>query len=215
MQVVPNQLVELHLETNDGIQIYRTRVEDIYDDLIVVGAPMQQGHLVPIRIGTKLSVQFKLQSSLQEGRFKNDAIVEKRSSTHVPYLQLRLLGNWEKTQERAFVRVPVFIEALFIVLDSNKEEIPQTGVILNLSGGGFMLRTSHPFEIDDQVRISFDLARQQIVTVAQVARHIPYEGGVDYGFTFLDLPEPVRKGIIKFVYKRQIDLAEVARESQA
>ena len=38
MQVLPNQLVELHVETNSGLEIYRTRVEDAFDDLLIVGA---------------------------------------------------------------------------------------------------------------------------------------------------------------------------------
>jgi len=54
MQVLPNQLVELHVETNSGLEIYRTRVEDAFDDLLIVGAPIKQGVLVPIRIGTRL-----------------------------------------------------------------------------------------------------------------------------------------------------------------
>lgn len=212
MQLVPNQLVELHVLLGGGLQIYRTRIEDAYDDRLVVAAPMQQGHLVPIRVGADLVVQFKLQSTIQEGRFKNSAIVEKRLTADLPRLQLRLTGRWEKTQERSFVRVPVFLDAVFMPLGQKGEDMPpQTGLILNLSGGGFMLRAPYPFKLNDEVRVSFYLEQTQIVARAQVARFIPHDHGVDFGFSFLELPESVRKEIIRFVFKRQIDLAEVAR----
>lgn len=214
MQILPNQLVELHIENANGPQVYRTRIEDVYDDLLVVGAPLQKGVLVPIRVGAKLDVQFKLSDPLQEGRFKNTAIVDKRFKAKIPLLQLRLLGEWTKTQERMFLRVPVFIDALFFPLQEENKITAQTGIILNLSGGGFMLRSTFSFKLSDKVKIVFDVEEEHISAVAQVVRFIKTEEGCDYGFSFIDLPEQVRKNIIKFVYKRQIYLAEMAREAR-
>jgi len=213
MQLIPNQLVELHLDSPGGPQIYRTRVEDVYDDIVVMGAPLERGSVVPIRIGTEVTIQFKRKGPGQEGRFSNRAVVEKRFRTAVPLLQLRLLGDWEKTQERMFVRVPVHIDAVVVPVQESGEELSaQTGLILNLSGGGFLLRSDHPFQIDDEVRISFRLGEDQIVAKAFVARFVPTDAGQDYGFAFLDIPEAMRKVVIQFVFGRQIELAGIARE---
>lgn len=214
MQVVPNQLVELHLENSSGPQVFRTRVEDTYDNLLIVGAPLQQGHVVPIRVGSLLDVEFKRQDGLHEGRFSTQAIVEKRFTANIPLLQLRLLGTWEKTQERMFVRVPVHIDAIFVPLVDDEEEHPERGVMLNISGGGFLLRASRPFQLHDEVNISFRIGTEQISTQAYMARFVPNDEGHDFGFSFLDLPENVRKIIIQFVYRRQIELAEIARDNQ-
>lgn len=221
MQVSPNQLVELHLDSSGSPQIYKTRVEDVYDDLVVIGAPLHKGALVPIRVGTRLHIEFKISTTVLEGRFRNEAIVEKRFSiNNLPLLQLRLLGDWVKTQDRSFVRVPVFIDAVFVPIleehEKSEEELPaQTGVILNLSGGGFLLRTSYPLKLDDQVKVSFYVEQKQIVAEADVARLVPTEEGQDYGFRFLDLPEQVRSNIIRFVFKRQIELAEMTKEQRS
>lgn len=213
MRIVPNQLVELHLDSPGGPQVYRTRVEDAYDDLLVVGAPLEQGAIVPIRIGTELRIEIKLRGPGQEGRFSNQAIVEKRFRTTLPLLQLRLLGSWQKTQERMFVRVPVFIDAVVVPIQEGGEELPaQAGVILNLSGGGFLLRSSHPFQIDDELRISFRLGGEQLATRAFVVRMVPHDNGQDYGCSFLNIPERMRKTIIQFVFKRQIELADISGE---
>lgn len=213
MQVVPNELVELYLENFNGQQVFRTRVEDAYEDLLIVGAPLEQGQIVPIRVGTQLDIEFKRQEGLQEGRFSNKAIVEKRFTANIPLLQLRLLSKWEKTQERMFVRVPVHFDAIIVPLKDGQECPPETGVILNLSGGGFLLRASRSFELHDKVKISFRLAAEQIEAQASMTRFVPTDRGEhDFGFAFIDLPEPVRKTIIQFAFKRQIELAEIARE---
>ena len=84
MQLIPNQLVELHLDSPGGPQIYRTRVEDVYDDIVVMGAPLERGSVVPIRIGTEVTIQFKKEGIWSRGRFSNRAVVEKRFRTAVP-----------------------------------------------------------------------------------------------------------------------------------
>lgn len=215
MQVLPNQLMELHVESNSGLDIYRTRVEDAYDDLLIVGVPIRQGVLVPIRIGTRLNVQFRVQSNVNEGRYSNQAIVEKRFRANLPLLQLRLLGTWEKIQERHFLRVPVSIEVLFEVINKEGvEPIPQSGLMLDLSGGGFLLRTSYPLERDDEIRVSFSVKDSQITASAVVARLVESDSGVDYGVCFVDIAERLRQVIIKFVFQRQIALAELTRDNR-
>ena len=89
----------------------------------------------------------------------------------------------------------------------------QTALILNLSGGGFLVRSDHPCQIDDEVRISFRIGSKHIVSTVYLVRFVPGEMGQDYGFTFLDIPEAMRKAIIQFVFKRQIELAELTREA--
>ncbi len=71
MQIFPNQLVELHLESAGGPLVLRTRVEDVHDNTLLVGAPLQRGNLVPIRVGSKLGIEFKSTDAAQEGRFCN------------------------------------------------------------------------------------------------------------------------------------------------
>lgn len=215
MQILPNQLVELHLESAGGPLVFRTRVEDVHDDLLLVGAPLQRGNLVPVRVGTKLSVEFKSTDAVKEGRFRNEAVVERRFTANIPLLQLRLLGEWTKTQERRFVRVPVFIDAVFVPIQDGEELEARTGVILNLSGGGFLLRTAFPFNPQDEVKVSVNVDGESVVAFAYLTRFVPTEKGYDYGFCFTELSEQVRMNIIRYVYKRQIELRSRAREDSS
>lgn len=214
MQLSPNQLIELHHKRNSDLEIYRTRVEDAYDDLLIVGAPIRRGTLIPLRIGTLLDVQFKIRNTIREGRFTNQAIIEKRFKANIPLLQLKLLGSWEKTQDRHFLRVPVSIDALFTYTKDGQQSAPQSGLLLDLSGGGFLLRSTHDFELDDEIQISFNIHGTPIRSSAILARLIPTDIGSDYGFAFLDIPEQLRQIIIKFTFQRQILLAELVKENE-
>lgn len=215
MQLLPNQSVELHVKSGGGFEIYRTRVEDSYDDLVIVGAPIKMGTLVPLRIGTRLEIQFKRQEGLLTGRYTNQAIIEKRSGSNIPVIQLKLLGTWEKTQERDFLRVPVSIDTVFqLYSEGGLTEPPQSGLMRDLSGGGFLLSSSHPFKLDDKIRTTFALKDESIAAEAIVVRLVPTDSRIDYGFVFVDLPERVRQLIIKFAFQRQIALAELMRNDQ-
>lgn len=215
MQIFPNQLVELHLESAGGPLVLRTRIEDAHEDVLLVAAPLQRGNLVPVRVGTELAIEFKSTAALQEGRFRNEAIVERRYTAEIPLLQLRLKGEWVKTQERRFVRVPVFIDAVFVPVREEGKLDARLGVILNLSGGGFLLRSPFSFNPNDEVEISFDIDEEPVVASAYLARFVPTTEGYDYGFCFVGLPEQVRLNIIRYVYKRQIELRTMAREDSS
>ncbi len=213
MQLLPNQLVELHVEHSGGLDLFRTRVEDSFDDLVIVGAPIKKGTIVPLRIGSQLEIQFKSKDGVQTGRYTNQARVEKRSPSKIHVIQLRVLGTWEKIQERDFLRVPVSIDAVFErCWDDAPGELPQSGLMRDLSAGGFLLSSAHPFELNDKILVTFTLKDESIAAQAEMVRLVPTESGVDYGFAFLELPERVRQLIIKFVFQRQIALAELMRQ---
>ena len=206
MNIVPNQIIELHVERDSGIAVYRTRVEDVSHNTLLVGAPLERGEVIPIRVGTEVIVEYKDESIKTEGRFSNTAVVEKRFHKNVPTLLLRLTGTWEKTQERMFVRVDVLIDAAFApVVDGNIQAV-QTGTILNLSGGGILLATDYQLAESDVVWISFPIDTKSIRTTGHVVRVRQLEETKGYGISFHDMDEKQRQEIIQFVYRRQLEL---------
>lgn len=50
MKVVPNQLIELITNDSSEPETLRTRVEDVYDDILVVAAPSKHGVIVPLAL---------------------------------------------------------------------------------------------------------------------------------------------------------------------
>lgn len=206
MNIVPNQIIELHVERDSEIAVYRTRVEDVSHNTLLVGAPLERGQVIPIRVGTEIIVQYKDDSIKTEGRFSNTAVVEKRFHESVPTLLLRLTGQWEKTQERMFVRVDVLIDAAFAPIADGNIQAVQTGTILNLSGGGLLLASDYQLAESDVIWISFPIDTKSIRTLGHVVRIRQLEDTNGYGIAFQDMDEKQRQEIIQFVYRRQLEL---------
>jgi len=205
--IVPNKIIELYVERSSGVVVHRTRVEDVHDDTLLVGAPLERGQVIPIRVGTRLIVEYKDEGIKTEGRFTNRAVVERRFDGQVPTLLLRLTGNWEKTQERMFVRVDVLIDAAFAPVVDGRIQAVQTGTILNLSGGGLLLSADFELAESDVIWISFPIDARSIRTLGQVVRVRQLENDtIGYGITFLEIDEKQRQEIIQFVYQRQLEL---------
>lgn len=206
MAIRPNQNIYLYIETYSGTQVYRTRVEDVYDNIVIVAAPIEQGTLVPIRLGTELNIEYKDTSAKSQGRYRAPAIVETRQRGQVATISLRLVGEWQKIQDRQFVRVDVFIEATYaLVLDDEVQGI-RTCIVRNLSGGGLWMDAEEELCEGDFIWICLPLEQETIQTYGEIVRKRETETGFGYGVSFINLPESERKTAIRYVYQRQLEL---------
>lgn len=206
MAIRPNQNIYLYIETYSGTQVYRTRVEDVYDNIVIVAAPIEQGTIVPIRLGTELNIEYKDTSAKSQGRYRAPAIVETRQRGQVATISLRLVGEWQKIQDRQFVRVDVFIEATYaLVLDDEVQGI-RTCIVRNLSGGGLWMDAEEELCEGDFIWICLPLEQETIQTYGEIVRKRETETGFGYGVSFINLPESERKTAIRYVYQRQLEL---------
>lgn len=206
MAIRPNQNIYLYIETYSGTQVYRTRVEDVYDNIVIVAAPIEQGTLVPIRLGTELNIEYKDTSAKSQGRYRAPAIVETRQRGQVATISLRLVGEWQKIQDRQFVRVDVFIEATYALVLGDEVQGIRTCIVRNLSGGGLWMDAEEELCEGDFIWICLPLEQETIQTYGEIVRKRETETGFGYGVSFINLPESERKTVIRYVYQRQLEL---------
>ena len=206
MAIRPNQNIYLYIETYSGTQVYRTRVEDVYDNIVIVAAPIEQGTLVPIRLGTELNIEYKDTSAKSQGRYRAPAIVETRQRGQVATISLRLVGEWQKIQDRQFVRVDVFIEATYALVLGDEVQGIRTCIVRNLSGGGLWMDAEEELCEGDFIWICLPLEQDTIQTYVEIVRKLETETGFGYGVSFINLPESERKTVIRYVYQRQLEL---------
>jgi len=206
MAVLPNDQIYFFIETYNGSVVYRTKVEDVDDDILVVATPIEQGTVVPIRPGTEVQLEYKDLKVPSEGRYRVSTVVEKRESEPIPTLTLRLLGQWERLQDRMFVRVDVFLEATFApVVDGQVQAVRQC-TIHNLSGGGLWMQAAEELPEGGLVWICLPFKKTTVQTYGEIVRVKQLEAGFGYGVAFVNIPERERKGIIQYVYQRQLEL---------
>ncbi len=203
MVVKPNQIVELKVYSTGGEQLFRTRVEDAHKGYLLLGAPIHHNEVVPIRVGTKVEISYIVQDVKNEGRFRADGVVERRESGVLPTLLVALKSPWERTQDRNFVRVDVFIETNFVFMSDQKKRIPCT--IRNLSGGGCFFTMENPLPDEEKrlkIRIPLD---EMLVLEGVIVRRLVLKNAYGYGISFSELDERARRLIIQYVFRRQLE----------
>ena len=116
-----NQIVDIEVEEGlDYSGNYRTRVEDIKEDCLVLGMPMEKSQYIPLRPGSDVIVWHWDNSASQALYCK----VKERLLEPLPLIFI----EWppykiKKIQRRGYVRVPVNINLEYVLdNDSDRED---------------------------------------------------------------------------------------------
>lgn len=208
MAVVPqlsvNQNVEIELLEDNLSGVYRSRVEDILADRIILALPLSKGVPVPIRVGSRVLVRYFDQSAI----YSFTAEVISRATAPRAILAVRLPETVHRVQRRNYVRlddnIPVTIYKL--------QEEDLTGfdtVTKDISGGGVRLEIPHAYELGTELELHLKLPAARIVAVGKVVRCLQLEApkkGYNIGIQFTIIEERDRDRIIKYIFDRQREL---------
>lgn len=219
MQLQPNQAMYLVVYTDEGIKRYRTRVEDSNANQVIVGAPFEKGAVAPIHVGTKIISEVIISEGKDQGRYQAPCVVDRRLLLqNLPMVVLRIAGEWRKIQLRDFVRVNVFVDAKIFpesAAKRKKQKNGEVGLIKDISGGGLLLSSKTLFKHGKRILLSFSLEDKDFFCQGKVVRVREDETANEYGVSFLELDEGVRKEIIQFVYSRQLELYQKSKERES
>jgi|GEM_PF-4877831 len=129
-----------------------------------------------------------------------------------PVIIINFPENIERIQRRSYVRVdvrlPYYWKKYRIDEEDGKETllpVEKKGYILDISGGGVMLRTPEKMEKDTFIQTGFELGdekfdlRSKIVRV--IERHRGRSSMYKYGIIFDDIQDMVRRKIIGYVFE--------------
>lgn len=198
MNLRPRQNITLEIAGEPFCQRYVSTVDSYNNNEVVITAPILKESVVPIRVNTKVIVEYTIVNSKEQGRYRISGTVTKRTkSNNVSMLAINLAGKWTKIQLRDHVRVDVSITG---VIDGKK-----TCLIRDLSGGGALCVSKEEFESGSEITVEFEIDNKIIQCEARIVRCIDIDDTFQYGLTFINLDETTRKDIIQFVYQRQLD----------
>jgi len=93
----------VELDVLEGVYegVYRSRIEEVGEKILVVGAPYQNGELIPLREGTKVKLTFWDEVSA----YSFQAKIMQRIAVPIPMFMFALPDTVTKIQRRNFVRV--------------------------------------------------------------------------------------------------------------
>lgn len=179
-----------------------SRVEDLTEETVAIGAPFKGGELVPLSPGTRVECQFAKDDAFYAFRTE---IIQRRLQP-IPILVLRRPMEVQRFQRRNLFRLPIILPVSFTVAGS--EDI-RKGTTLDLSGGGMCLAAPERLAAGTELELTVSLPDgYRLVSKGRVVNSS--EGQADkgqkryaHGVEFIDLPIPVQERIVSFIFNEQ------------
>jgi c-di-GMP-binding flagellar brake protein YcgR len=209
---------KLELEVNtadDERQVYASQFEWLEeDDTAVIAAPIYEGKVVPLEIGTLIDVYFIKKAGRLIGLNKFSAEVRGRSIVdNLHILLVRKLGEIVRIQRRSYFRLDVLLEVRYRVVqyfdgEYDIETPYKRTLATDLSGGGLSLILEDKLEKDSIIegeifsgqpeRISF-LGRTRRCERMLTDSRYKYLAGIE----FTEIGDSSRERVIRYVFNEQ------------
>ncbi|MBM3791637.1 MAG: flagellar brake protein [Acidobacteria bacterium] len=209
-----NDLVQVAIAGDPRNRLLPSRVEGIGLDEITISWSAGRTESDPVAPGCDVTIYFVRDRTqfLLPGR-----VLE--AVTHpLPVLVVSTSGPAEPVERRGDIRVHAFLPVVlaekvvsFSEFKQSHELAPIRTTTTNLSAGGFTIRHDSPVAVGTLYDVSLELPLQTdpLVICARVAHCEPVvaaeESCYELGFSFVQMPERLRSGIVRYVFKSQID----------
>lgn len=180
---------------------YRTRIEEVGERIISVGAPFIKSEIIPLHEGTKVEITFWDEVAA----YSIETKILKRISFPIALFVLGLPEAISKVQRRNFVRVPAFYSLTFRTVTREGLRDLFQGTMLDLSGGGLRFLTKEFVENNCLLYTQLTLPNDELQTPVRVCRVEKVEGKQRYivSVEFHDISERERDKIVRCVFDIQ------------
>lgn len=209
VKLQPNQRLDLAL-TKAYTEQYSSRVEDVLSDAVVLAMPMSKGYPVMLQQG-----EFFYGRTVADGVvYMFTCTLLERKLSPLPIWKASLPTNVERVQQRSFVRVDATVPVRMAIEPAKAGEatLLLEATTKDISGGGAKIIYKHRLPAGTQMKLTLQLPEiGEVETEAQVVRtDKPQEDRPIHwvALRFINLHETVRSKIIKYVFKRQMELRQ-------
>lgn len=209
-----NTRINVGVKRADYAGVYDSRVEDITKKYILISHASDNGVPIPMLPGTKLSVEYVS----NDGRFHFEtSVLGRHTEGSLSFIQIEIPETISRNQLREFFRVPTSVKGKVKIYYSNVPDknmkIPHKKVdckVIDLSGGGGKLITEAFFEKGQifGLDMSSEIEGGEDIRCTCIrSKRIQEKSEVSFKFNFTK--ESERNLIIKYVFKRQIELKQL------
>lgn len=204
-----NQKLLLEVKVGDYAGTYDSRIEDMLGEEMHIAMPSERGVTVPLKPKTKAHISFVM----DRGRMSFKSVVEDRFMDPRPMLKVVKPDVLFREELRSFFRVDTRIPVKILV-DINEGDIIKQKMyeakILDLSGGGCRVSCDAPIAKNDVFELFFLGSIDRLDSVKLEAKRIrKVEEHIEVGSEFYSVSQGDRDKIIKYVFKRQVELRKL------
>ncbi|MEZ4278386.1 MAG: PilZ domain-containing protein [Myxococcota bacterium] len=169
------------------------------------------GSCAPLERGEALIVESPIQN---DARYSTSATV---AASSAETFALRLSSEWERLQQRAFVRISAHGLQVRVVRERGRSGAGDAGdgagevvhELLDLSAGGIRFRSATDYAADEEVVVHLELPGSEcFVLPARVVRNpnqvVKSGGRSNVAVAFMGLDEGTRSQLLRWVYREQV-----------
>jgi len=206
--------IAVSVKRKDYPGVYDSRVEDITKKYILISHPADGRVPIPMLPGSKMTVEYVS----NDGRFKFDTtVIDRHTEGSLSFIKINIPETIARNQLREFFRVSTNLKGqvkiFYAKVPDKNMKIPHKKVpckVVDLSGGGGKLITEANFD-SGQV-FGLDMSdeidgTEDIRCTCIRSKRIQEKNEVSFKFNFTKDSE--RNDVIKYVFKRQIELKQL------
>ena len=196
--------IALHQFDEQEQEIYVTQVEDISEHRVTVGVPISYGELVELPMDRIYDVLFLTEKGLVhfEGKIvKYDSVSGFRNMT------IELLSKGEKVQRRSAFRLACILPFNYYIYDEEDDkESLYSGIIKDISTGGFRFVSNQVIEVDRRIQCMLDFGSSVVNSDGTIIEQISFPKAnykYQYRVYFSDITRAEQEKIVQFIYEEQ------------
>lgn len=209
--------LELEIRERDNEQEFRTFVSEFEwmqeDGALVIAAPIYEGNVYPVRIGTPMNVYFSQKDGEKAGQFRFKARVTGRGVIqNLAMLKIVMDSRIESIQRRQYFRQECSAPIQFRVVDTMNPAMNKgipfiASITRDLSGGGLCMYLEEKIDKDELVECELTLEEEIVRFYGKVLRvtRLETEGKFKFeaGIAFRKIENKEREAVIKYIFKEQ------------
>lgn len=205
LQIEIRDRVELHVPAGESVAVFTVRVQEIWEDGIVIDRPIIEQRLMPAPPGKTVDIYFQRQDATYRfgSRIIREALLER-----LPVLVIQQPREIERIQRREHFRLDIDLPIRFRLLRSSGGEIITPyfkGKVINFSAGGVKFTAEVPDNVtiisNDILQLSFSITNtfsvagiEALVLKADPDPRLTFRHS--FICRFLNIPRDIQEAII-------------------
>lgn len=204
---IGNKVEIVTFNKNKEKVVYFSKLVEIDEgNYIVLEAPISEGNLVPLQIGSLFDIYISNKNSF----YFMKAEMKERIKANVSTIIMSVVGTVSKIQRRDFFRFECTLNTKVGLLNEGEENDNKNAryfdsIIHDISGGGIRISSDIEVKNGDKLECIIDLETDSVLVIGNVVRVSKGKGNYkhEYGVNFISISNQNRDQIIKYIFEQQ------------
>ena len=192
-------MADNNIKINDNLVVeyedisYKSTVQDITEDYLVINLPLGEGEYLTLEDGEPLEMGYMKNGSYY---MLKSEILGRLIEDGKPYYKIKIPVETKRIERRDFVRISL-LDYTFYQFNGTWKK----AMVIDLSGGGMRLIIKEKVRLGDKILVGLALGNESFKIYGQIVRIVVNEMRENVcGIQFLDIDERTQDRIIAKIF---------------